>query len=87
MAFGRLEVLEEATAKAAITARSIGDPVTTSDAAVGQLTELLAARRNRPHLSSAGPLRWTEVKASRPTALLRPGDERANRAPDLGDLQ
>ncbi len=43
-AFDRLEVLE-ATAEAAITARSIGDPVTLSDAAVGQLTELLAAQR------------------------------------------
>jgi len=46
-AFDRLEVLE-ATAEEAITARSIGDPVTMSDAVVGQLTELLAALRNSP---------------------------------------
>ena len=46
-ALDRLEVLE-ATAEAASTARSIGDPVTMSDAAVGQLTELLAARRISP---------------------------------------
>ncbi len=87
MAFGRLEVLEEATAKAAITASLIGDPVTMSDAAVGQLTELLAARPNSPTPVFDGAATMDGSQGVPPGALLRPGDERANRAPDLGDLQ